>query len=88
MSEKSKTSWAVKRVIGRMAGISSARVLHAHSLAGEYGYTQAGKMGLAAQLNAEFIEMGEPLSPEIHPTETAAAKTVGDLVAIVRKHRE
>ena len=87
MSEKSKTSWAVKRVIARLAGISPTQVLHAHDLVTQYGYSTSGKLGLAAQLNAEFVAMNEPFDQPIHPTETSAATTVGDLVEIVRAHR-
>ena len=80
----SRVSWSVKQVISDKTGRPAKDVRHAHSLKDEYGFTSAGKMDLAPRLNTKFAGQGFPISPPLHPTETAKAKTVGDLVLLIR----
>ncbi len=80
----SRISWLVKQVIAKRSNVSAQTVRHAHSLKKKYGYTDAGKMDLAPDLNAKYDKEGHPIIPLLEPTETVEAKTVGDLVILVR----
>lgn len=80
----SKISWLVKQVIAKRSNVPVQTVRHAHSLQKRYGYTDAGKMDLAPDLNAKFDKEGHPIIPLLEPTETVEAKTVGNLVILVR----
>ena len=80
----SQISAAVKRVIAKAKGKSPASIKHANHLVNDLGFSAAGKLGLAALLNAEFIRIGFPPDPRLHERHSEIANTVGNLVSMYR----
>ncbi len=74
----------VTAVVAELAVRSERYVQQDHTFQGTFGFPAIIRCGLAERLKAEFAATDRSIPGGVHPGETLAAESVGDLVSLLR----